>query len=299
MRSSDSSEARRESDTEDHSNHFERTGTLNSANGSSTEGTKYGDTEPQYVRKSRQIAERQEKDDENINYNCHNFTAIIIVLLLIILFAVLITWPAEVEKPKLLSSIAKLYPIHNTEEVFRLLRGLKSSYLIGDELLVLTFAGYLPQNLPEKRRRQQLKFRKFKIDVMKSFLNNSIEKELRAVFAESRMNSVELENEIERIRRKSCPKLIWIEDVLSLKNESLQLLRKYTDKTNLDAETNTLVVLSFDLYEEDSGYSADPTDVMRRAFKTEMIFDEIEPFLARVAENVIEYKPVEINEAEL
>jgi|ERR1712150_120677 len=225
---------------------------------------------------------------------------VLVIIILVLIPAFYFGYVGQTHtKIKLLKEIESDHLIENGQQVFRLLKGLKRDFVKLGDLTVLTFASYISNDFQNEYNHKK-KFHQFKSDIVKSFLNSSCANEPGYIFAESWMSSRDVEKKIEQTLAV-CGKLIWIEDVLNLKNLSLQLLRKYTDRYDINSKQGVLVVLSFDIDTNKFPPSVNSEEVMKEAFKTEMIADEVEPFMARVALNTIEYRPIstEVTDSEL
>ena len=240
----------------------------------------------QYKRVERETASKP-TPDRNLSNILMAGVAFAVILLLLHCYPHIIQLLPSPEPPKRLSEIKSLYPIENDDHYFKQLTGLKRDYLYTGDILVLTFAGFI-SGKSEEQNITHWKFRKFKSEIIKSFLNATSEP--RSILANGDMSSKEFDEKI-KIARGFENNLIWVEDFLKLQAMPLQLLRKYTDAHALNAEKYTLVVLSFEVENENGNWELEVSDYMRKDFGQKFIRDEVEPYLARVALNIIEYRP--------
>ena len=162
---------------------------------------------------------------------------------------------------------------------------------VDEELVVLTFVGFPVDSATDDFYNER--FRTFKTDVAGCFIGQSnVPQSEDVIQASPAMTSMALQKQINSLMHK-FEKLIWVEKFEVLPGPSLQLLRKYTDEFDPSAEKN-LVILSFSispLYSRDPGKDPEKVakDYLRDLFSNKLEKVEVDPYLARVANNLFPF----------
>ena len=162
---------------------------------------------------------------------------------------------------------------------------------IGEELVVLTFAGFPVDSVTDAFYSER--FRTFKTGVAGCFISQSnVPQPEDVIQASPAMTSIALQQHMDTLKHK-FGRLIWVENFEVLPGPCLQLLRKYTDEFDPSAEKN-LVILSFSIpprYSRDTGKDPEKVakDYLRDLFRNKLEKVEVDPYLARVANNLFPF----------
>ena len=181
----------------------------------------------------------------------------------------------------------QLFNISSRSLYIRKARSTLADKMKGD-LVVLTFIGFPPEEVLT----YQESFKTFKQGLVSCLIQSTAPKPDDVIQAGPAMTSLTLQQQMDSLMKK-FPKLIWVENFEVLPGPSLQLLRKYTDEFDPSADKN-LVVLSFSVpssynIQASNEYEKAAKNYLRDLFSSKLEKVEIDPYLARVANNLFPF----------